>query len=352
MKAARYHGVGDIRFEDIPEPIAGPGQVKVRVHFNGLCGSDLHEYFHAPMMAPITPHPLTGVSVPVILGHEFSGEIVEIGSEVDGLSVGDAVAVEPTVNCRRCPACLDGSYNLCSSIAAVGYSWAGGGGLGQYAVVDADHVYRLPDGMSTREGALIEPLAVALHAVRRGDVAPGSSVAVHGAGPIGIGVFLALRAIGVEDVTVIEPSAARRAAIEAVGATKVIDPNEMDVVAELRAHTDGAGVSRSFETAGVPATFLNAVRSTARHGRVVVVAVHQKPVEFNPTEILFNECEIVGSIAYCRDYPETIEFMARGAYPLDSWVQTIAFEDLITDGFGPLRDQTAIKILVDMTAVG
>ncbi|MFE3289947.1 2,3-butanediol dehydrogenase [Rhodococcus sp. NPDC059234] len=351
MRAARYHGVGDIRFEDIAEPTVGPGQVKVRVHFNGLCGSDLHEYFHAPMMAPTAPHPLTGVSVPVVLGHEFSGEIVEIGPAVDQLSVGDTVAVEPTVNCRQCVACRAGSYNLCSTIAAVGYSWAGGGGLGQYAVVDADHAYRLPPGMSTREGALIEPLAVALHAVHRGEVPPGSTVAVHGAGPIGIGVFLTLRAHGIDDIAVIEPSAARRAAIEAVGATNVIDPSNADVVAELRARTNGDGVSRSFDTAGVPATFLNAVRSTASHGRVVVVAVHQRPVDFNPTEILFSECEIVGSIAYCDDYPEAIDLMARGAYPIESWVKTIAFGDLISDGLEPLRDQKAIKVLVDMNAV-
>ncbi|MEV6135668.1 2,3-butanediol dehydrogenase [Nocardia sp. NPDC051990] len=348
MKAARYHGVRDIRLEEISEPVTGSGQVKIRVHFNGICGSDLHEYFHAPMMSPMTPHPLTGVTVPVVLGHEFSGEVVEVGPAVAGLSVGDKVAVEPTVNCRRCAACLAGSYNLCREIAAVGYSWPGGGGLGEYAVVDADHCYQLPAGMSTREGALIEPLAVALHAVRRGEVQADHTVAVHGAGPIGIGVFLTLRAYGVENIMVIEPSAARRAAIEAVGATDIIDPTASDVVAELRERTDGAGVARSFDTGGAPATFLNAVRSTAAHGRVVVVAVHQRPVEFNPTEILFGECEIVGSIAYCHDYPEVIDLMARGAFPYDSWVQTVPFEDVVTVGMESLRNQTAIKILVDM----
>ncbi len=135
MKAARFHGRGDIRVDDVPEPAVRPGTVAVQVEWCGICGTDLHEYLEGPIFVPTpqTPHALTGESLPIVLGHEFAGVVAEMGAGVDGLSVGDRVAVEPYVVCGRCDACSRDRYNVCQSLGFVGLS-GGGGGFSQFVV--------------------------------------------------------------------------------------------------------------------------------------------------------------------------------------------------------------------------
>ena len=134
MRAAVFHGRCDLRLEDVPEPRAGAGEVKLRVLYNGICGSDLHEYYHGPLTTRTTPHPLTGIKNPVILGHELSGEVIEIGAGIEDLSIGERVAVEPVETCGTCMYCTSGQYNHCGMLAFHGYN-RGSGGLAQFSVV-------------------------------------------------------------------------------------------------------------------------------------------------------------------------------------------------------------------------
>ena len=159
MRAARYHGVRDIRIEELPDPTPEAGEVLVKVAHNGICGSDLHEYYSAPTFIPVDPHPLTGAHVPVVLGHEFSGTVVEVGDGVDPDLVGTNAALRPTYSCGQCASCQRGLHNICRRLAFHGLS-AHGGGLAELTTLPADHVHPLPDSVSLELGALVEPMAV------------------------------------------------------------------------------------------------------------------------------------------------------------------------------------------------
>jgi (R,R)-butanediol dehydrogenase/meso-butanediol dehydrogenase/diacetyl reductase len=345
--AAVYYGRGDVRIEDVAEPSPGPGEIKIRNLANGICGTDLKEYYAGPVFTPVTPHPLTGQTLPVILGHEFCGRVTEVGDGVSDIAPGTLVAVEPVTWCGICEQCVRGAYNLCPKIAFHGVM-TDGGGLAEYTVVTRRMVHPLPAGFTAEQGALIEPLCVAYHGVVRSQLEPGQRAAVFGAGPSGIGAFLGLRARGVEDIIVVEPSASRRAAVERLGAKVTIDPTMSDVASTIVDLTDGHGVDASLDAAGTTSSLLGALASTTKSGRIVTIAVFEEPVPFQPNNLLFTEIEITSSMAYCNDFPEVIDHMARGAYPTDGWVDHIGLDQLVDEGFPALRSATAIKVMVDL----
>jgi (R,R)-butanediol dehydrogenase/meso-butanediol dehydrogenase/diacetyl reductase len=349
MRAAVYHGREDIRLEDVAEPLAGPGEVKLRVLYNGICGSDLHEYYGGPITTRTTPHPLTGVKNPVILGHELCGEVVALGAGVEDLRCGELVAVEPLETCGHCLFCDSGQYNHCALVAFHGYNRLGGG-LAEFTVVKRRMAHRLPAALTAAQGALIEPLSVAWHTANRCQVEAGQTVAIHGAGPIGIGVFLTLRRRGV-DTIVVDPSPRRRAALAALGAKTLLDPGDGEVIGAIRDLTGGRGAHASVDAAGMPAAFHAALHGTRVDGNAVVVAIHHQPVSIPPFDLLMPEVRLTGVAMYCNAFPSVIEEMARGSYPLDGWVETIAFEGLIEQGLKRLRRQEGVKFLVDVAGV-
>ena len=167
MKAAVFHGQRDLRVDDVPEPETRPGGAKIEVSWCGICGSDLHEYTAGPIFVPPSgsPHPLTGEEMPMVLGHEFGGRVVEVGEGVSRVEVGDRGAVEPIYYCGECPECRRGMYNLCRKLGFYGLS-GGGGGFSEFAVVPEHMAHKLPEELSDEDGALVEPVAVGLHAVR------------------------------------------------------------------------------------------------------------------------------------------------------------------------------------------
>jgi (R,R)-butanediol dehydrogenase/meso-butanediol dehydrogenase/diacetyl reductase len=344
MRAAIFHGPRDLRLESVPEPEAGSGDVKLRVAYNGICGSDLLEYYDGPVTTRTTPHPLTGVQNPVILGHELCGEVVSVGSGVEDLSPGDRVAVEPIETCGRCVWCGAGQYNHCPNAALHGYNRSGGG-LADFTVVRRSMAHRLPDGMAPMQGALIEPLSVAWHTANRCRVQAGQTVAIHGAGPIGIGVCLTLKARGV-DVIVVDPSPLRRAVVARLGARVTLDPGDCDPIAAIRDLTQGRGAHASVDAAGVPAAFRAALHGTRVDGTAVVVAIHHVPVVIPPFDLLMPEVNVTGVAMSAHAFPSVIDAMARGEYPLEGWVETIPFESLIEDGIERLHRQQGLKILV------
>jgi (R,R)-butanediol dehydrogenase/meso-butanediol dehydrogenase/diacetyl reductase len=342
VRAARYYGRGDLRLEEVPEPEAGPGDVKLRVLYAGICGSDLHEYYAGPIWTRADePHPATGVRNPVVLGHELCGEVVEVGRDVTGFEPGDLVAVEASEPCGQCDACRAG--RPCPQRPIHGYTRPGGA-FSDFTVVSRGMAHRLPEGMTPQQGALIEPMAVGLSAALRAGADRIETAAVHGLGPIGLGAALSLRARGVEAI-VSDPSEQRRAAAEQLGFEHVLDPRAVDVVEVLRGLTDGWGVHASIDAAGVPAALEAAVSGTRIEGDVVQVAVPLEPVVL-PASFRASRVRLTASAPY--EFPPTIAGMARGDYPLGDWVSTIGFDDMLDEGFEALHRQEKVKVLVDM----
>ncbi|CAN5662068.1 2,3-butanediol dehydrogenase [soil metagenome] len=345
MKAAVYYGPNKVELADVPEPTPGPGTVKLEVGFNGICGTDLHEYYAGPIFVPTAPHPLTGQQLPLTLGHEFSGVITDIGAGVTGWSEGDRVAVEPIYKCGHCPACSAGNYNICAQIGFHGLM--SDGGMAQYSVVPTSMLHKLPDNVSMQLGALVEPMSVAYHAATLGDTKPGDTAMVFGAGPIGIGLWFALRGKGIEDVFVVEPSATRRGAIEALGA-RTLDPTHTDVPEFITDHTKGRKADAVFDAAGVAPAVETALACIGARKPMVSVAIYEKPLSTPLLNLVMNESRIQGSLCYtAADFEAVIALMEKGSYDTTGWVTPIALDDVIDEGFEALHAGTKMKVLVD-----
>lgn len=350
MKAARWHGVKDIRVEDIAEPSPQPGEVKVKVAWTGICGSDLHEYLAGPIFVPVDEdHPLSHDKAPITMGHEYCGTISALGDGVTGLSVGDRVAIEPIFACGACPACLEGKYNLCDSLGFVGLS-GGHGGFAAHSVVPARMVHKMPDELSMEQGALVEPAAVALHAVRLSKIKAGDKAAVFGAGPIGLLVVEALRVAGASEIHVVEPSEVRRRKALELGASSAVDPMSGDAVEAIRAATGGVHVA--FEVTGVPQVLPQCIDATRHEGQVLVVSIWEKEASFQPNTIVLKERQLQGTIAYRNVYPAVMALMTQGYFTADHLVtKRIALDDIVAEGFEALvAEKSHVKILVEAPA--
>jgi (R,R)-butanediol dehydrogenase/meso-butanediol dehydrogenase/diacetyl reductase len=349
MRAARFHGPGDIRIDDVPDPRVQPGQVEVSVDWCGICGTDLHEFLEGPIFIPPkgAPHPLTGVEMPVVLGHEFAGVVSAVGSGVTGISEGDRVAVEPYWVCGKCPACEAGRYNICRSLGFVGLA-GDQGGFAERCVVDRRWIHPLGD-LPTDLGALVEPLAVGYHAVRLSGIREGGTAAVFGAGPIGLVTAAALRAAGAAKVIVVEPAAARKAKASGAGADVVLDPTTDDAPQAIRDLTNGVGVDVAFECAGIDAVLASAIGSVRPGGTVCNVAIwgHVPSVAVN--DLVMGEVNLIGSLAYCGDHPDVIALLQDGKVDAEQFITgRIGLDALVSGGFRELIDnkEENVKILV------
>jgi (R,R)-butanediol dehydrogenase / meso-butanediol dehydrogenase / diacetyl reductase len=349
MRAARFHARGDIRVEEVPDPQVGPGQVQVDVDWCGICGTDLHEYLEGPIFIPPpgSPHPLTGETAPVVMGHEFAGVVSAVGSGVTGVAEGDRVAVEPYYVCGQCAACAAGRYNICRKLGFVGLAGQQGG-FAEKCVVGARWVHQLGE-LSTDVGALVEPLAVGYHAVRLSGLRPGGTAAVFGAGPIGLVTVACLRAAGAATVIAVEPAAARKQKAEAAGADTVLDPTETEVPDAIRDLTDGTGTDVAFECAGVDAVLASAIRSVRPGGRVVNVAIWGHVPRVAVNDLVMSEIDLVGSLAYCGDHPATIGLLRGRKVDAEQFITgRIGLGRLVDEGFRELIDnkEDNVKILV------
>jgi (R,R)-butanediol dehydrogenase/meso-butanediol dehydrogenase/diacetyl reductase len=355
MRAAMYHGQGDIRVEHVDEKELKPGDIRLEVGACGICGSDLHEYAEGPIAIPENePHPMTGETIPIRLGHEFSGTVIETGSDVESPREGDRVVVNPIIACGDCQYCTSGQYSLCDSLMNIGIH-GGGGGFAETVVVPAENAVALPANVPLEYGALVEPLSVSLHAVRRSGLSAGDTVAVFGAGPIGLGVLQAALASGAKEAYVSEPRQARRDVAERLGATETIDPTETDPVRRISAATDG-GTDTSFEVAGVEETLTQAIRATRKAGTAVVVSVYEEPATLHPNYVMMAERDIVGSYGYQGgplsgrgEFATTVQMIDDGRLEVEPMVTSrIQLEDIVAKGFERLRDPASeqTKILV------
>ena len=249
---------GEIRFDRVPVPQAGPGQVLVRIKRIGICGSDIHVY-HGK-------HPYT--SYPVTQGHEVSGQIAALGEGVEGLTVGQRVTIEPQVFCGKCYPCTHGKYNLCESLKVMGFQTTGT--ASEYFAVDQSKITPLPEGMSYDEGAMIEPLAVTVHAARRAGDVRGLRVCVLGCGPIGILLIQSLKALGAEKVLATDVSDYRLGLAKQCGADEVVNTRDVDFGKAL---LDAFGPDKAdviYDCAGNDVTMDQAIQN-ARKGSTIML---------------------------------------------------------------------------------
>jgi (R,R)-butanediol dehydrogenase/meso-butanediol dehydrogenase/diacetyl reductase len=352
MRAAVYHTQRDIRVEETAEPgPLGPRQVRLRPALCGICGTDLHEYAAGPIVIPTAPHPLSGASAPQILGHEFAGEVLEVGDQVGGVSVGDRVSVMPLVYCGQCYYCRRGLNHLCTTMACTGLSWQGGG-ISEQVVVPDYQVSRLPDAVSDVQGALVEPAAVAAYGVDRTGLRPGDTILITGAGPIGALAALYAHAAGAARVIVSEPNAKRRALVEAFGVATVFDPLTEPVPDLVREVTGGIGVDVAAECSGSQGGLSTALDSLRAHGTATQVGLHVKPATIDPMALSNKDLSLIGTWCYpVYDFPRITALIAAGRYPVERVLtEVIPVADVVRRGFDRLLDPAgdAQKILVQV----
>ncbi|MCX7889695.1 MAG: NAD(P)-dependent alcohol dehydrogenase [Rhodobacteraceae bacterium] len=311
-------------------PVPKDDEVLIRMKFCGVCGSDVHFYEHGEPEFPDV--------YPFILGHEGAGEVVAVGRNVTTHKVGDRVCLEPGITCGKCEWCRGGRYNLCPDVVFPSAPREPGI-LRRYVAHPADLAFRLPDGVSCEEGALIEPLAVAMTAARAAGARIGQSAAILGSGCIGLVTLLALRAMGITNITVVDLFDIRLDKARELGAANVVNARSEDPVEAVRALHGGIGPDLVFETAGSTTAASQTIRMAKRGGTIMIVGnvVGQTPIDF---QLMTNkELTIRSNFRYANIYPTCIDAVASGRinlrsiisryYPLEQAPQ--AFEDCITE---------------------
>lgn len=328
MKAARLYAPRDLRIDEIPDPTPGPGEVLVRVRAVGVCGSDVHYYVDGRIGDAVPTFPFT-------LGHEFAGEIAALGPGVEGPAVGTPVAVDPAVPCGKCEICLEGNPNCCPSVRFPG-SAPVNGSLAEYYVHPADLVVPLPPELDFADGAMLEPLGVAIHALNLAKVRPGDSVAILGAGPIGLLLLQVARGVA-GSVYVTEPIKERRDLATQFGATGVCDPSAVDPVRWLLEETKGRGVDIAIEAAWGAEAVTQAVEMARYAGKVILVGIPREDVVSFPASVARRKgLSILMSRRAKFVYPRAIALVRAG---------TVQLRPLLTHHFPLERAAEAFELV-------
>lgn len=339
MRAAMFEQAGrPLVCASAPDPTPGARDLVVKVAYSGVCGTDLH--LTLPGMDTL-------LSPGMILGHEFSGEVVEVGRSAEGgWRPGDRVTVMPFRPCPACGAqCKDGLDIICPSVAYLGIAQPGGNA--EFVAVGAGQAIRLPSAVDLKIGALVEPLSVGLHAVRKAGSLLGAKVLVIGGGPVGLSVALYARLAGAACVAVSEPHAARRPRAEAIGATAVIDPSQVELAQDFVAHAGGAP-DVVFECVGVPGMIEEAVRQSRLFGRVVVVGACMEQDHLHPMLALQKEVEMSFALGHDRkDFAFVVDSLERGRIDPAALVTGVVGFDAFPAAFEALRGAgEACKLLL------
>ncbi len=334
MRALVWHGADDVRVSEVARPVPTDGQAIVDVAYAGVCGTDLH--------ICAGEHPRA--EAPLVLGHEIVGTLAHA---TDGLAAGQPVVVEPLLPCGDCTPCRRGQTHMCRNLRLLGID-APGGAAAQVSVPTGALV-ALPEDLPLEDAAFTEPLAVAVHVIRRAEVALGDRVLVAGAGPIGQAVAVCAGLAGAAEVYVAEPVASRRAVAAQLGAT-LLDPD--DPTADLAERTGGNGADIVFDAAAHPAVAAAMTGWTATGGRLVLVGTYGVPTALDLQDVLFRELEIRGCRVYTRrDFEHAIALLAaRDFIPGPIVSSVVALEDgpAALDG---LRAGTELKVLIDGNAL-
>lgn len=351
MRAAVYHGARDIRIESLPVPVPGPGDLLLEVRSAGICGTDALEWDRGPILTPLDrAHPASGHRGPIILGHEFGGRVVDLGPEVDGFGAGDLVACVAGISCGACAACLGGTSNFCDRYFTLGIDCHGG--LARYAVADSGaclEVGRI--GLDDDRAALVQPMSVALHALRQGKLRPGDTAVVLGVG--GVGAFLVYAAAQQgADVLAADLEPSRLAVAKALGASAVLraDPGASPVAGVLR--QAGGPVAVVYEVTGTPAALAAALEMVRPRGRVVGVGLGAHSVPIDMRRVTLREIRLVGTRAqvFEADFADAASLIAsRSRGWSDVAPISLPLDRLVSDGLLPMAKgrPERIKTLID-----
>ena len=344
MKAAALKASHAMEIIDLPDAEPAPGEVKLRVAFCGICGSDMHEYESE------NPMRVLGV-MQAVMGHEFSGTIVAVGDGVTQFRAGQLATGNPGAGCGACLYCDAGRENLCRAGATGGVGYTRAGAYAEFVTMPERSVVPLPDGADLRACALTEPFAVARHALIQGRYRPDELLVVVGAGPIGLLTVIAARAMGGERIIVSEPLAGRRAAAERVGASHVIEPK--DLITTAYALSEGNGAEISVDASGLPAGIADCVNATARGGRIVLAGVSEQQFPLDILRSIINELTYVAVLGYTRaEFAESAAMIASGDVEVSSVISEVVSIDATPDAFARLSGgrNDLCKVLVSPDA--
>ena len=319
MKTYLLYGPKDIRLAEKPAPNPEAGQVLVEIKFTGICGSDLH-YFNHGFCGRFVP------KRPFALGHEFSGIVREVGSNVESLSAGDEIAVDPSMPCGTCNHCRSGHYNLCLNMKFFGSASCDphiDGSMGEFVAVPSSNCYVLPKGIDLAQASLLEPLSVAMHAVRQvGDIS-GKSLLITGGGPIGQLILRVARAFGAYRVTMSDVNTFARDFALASGANAAINPVD-EKAWQANEHYDVV-----IEASGVPSALSNGLDVVRRGGTVVLVGTLPELFSLPGNLIMSKELKLFGSFRFAHVFQDAINMVAAGQINLDGIVTDIyGFDDV------------------------
>lgn len=333
MRAAVVTTPGSISIETLPDPTPGPGEIIVAPRAVGICGTDLHiidgEF-------PPAPYPL-------VPGHEFAGEVVALGAGVTGRSLGERVAVDPSLFCGQCTQCQRQRGNLCENWGATGDTV--NGAFAELVSVPAGNAYAIPASMGWGEAALIEPLACVVHGLRRLAMPPGSDLLVIGAGTLGLLLVQAARRSGAALVSVIEPNAARRELASSVGADAVA--GSLD---ELMGGRKG-GFEFAIEATGVPVGSQIALDSLTRGGTMLIFGVTspETRLPISPFHVYNDEISVIGSMAVLNTFEPAMRLMASGAISSEMMLTHTLGLEAFPEAVQLVRDRQGLKVQVDPT---
>jgi 2-desacetyl-2-hydroxyethyl bacteriochlorophyllide A dehydrogenase len=323
---------GKIEFREHRLPKLLPQDVLIRVKATAICGSDLHIFKGR--------HP--SVALPVAIGHELSGEVLSTGGKVSRVKEGDRVVIEPVIVCGRCHFCRRGQYSLCRDIS---FQYRKGqGGFAPYFVAEETWVHLLPPNISFEEGALVEPLSVAIHAVTKANLQMGQSVAIFGAGAIGLLVLILSRLSGAGEVFVMDVQKHRLSKAKELGASEVFDNAQGDVVEKILERTNQLGVDRSFEAVGLQGTLVQSLQVLKKGGSSVLVGIFEIPANI----FIQREISLNGSQGYCWDFQRALKMLEGKKIKLRKIISHVFFIDSLQEAFELLTAprSKAIKIVI------
>ena len=323
---------------DVQIPTAVASQVVVSIVRTGICGSDIHAYYDR--------HPF--ISLPVVPGHEFSGVIAEVGSGVDGLNVGDRVTVMPQLFCGKCRNCVAGRYNICASLRVIGCQAPGS--AQEKIAVDGNLVLKIPDSMSFDQGAMLEPVAVGIHACRRAGGVKGKRVVVLGAGTIGNLAAQAAKALGAESVMITDLSSVRLEIARKCGLDYTVNVAETDLVAELFRVWGADGADLFIECVGDGGVVQQAIDAARKGTDIVIAGVFGDMTTVNMGLVQDKELNLIGTLMYVReDWHDAIRFVSGGAIVLEPLMSAHFPLSELAQAFKHIEENkdTALKVLID-----
>jgi len=336
MKAAIYKRQNEMAIADVPMPKAGAGEVVLKVHACGICGSDLHAVQYGMGLPPDS-----------VMGHEFCGEIHEIGAKVKGYSIGERVTSLPYIACGECEHCQRGEGMRCARIRGLGLGQMPGA-YAEYVLCGAASLLKLPDNVSSQEGALVEPLSVGLHGVNRSRLTSESGCVVMGAGPIGLATMLWCKAKGAKTVVVSELAPGRFDLAKKLGADAAVNPQQVNPADKVKDLT-GKEPDIVFECIGVKSTLQSAIGMVSPRGQVVVLGVCMEPDTIIPLTCVLKEISLEFALAYNHsEFQETIDALSSGRINAKPMITDVVTVDRVPEMFEALRKPSAqAKVLVE-----